>query len=203
MSSEFVSFGKVPRLFSMPMVITEKIDGTNAQIYIEYAKLVAPEHFKYVLSDVHSDDDLVVIAGSRGRYITPSDDNFGFASFVKRNIQDLMILGPGRHFGEWWGQGIQRHYGLKEKKFSLFNTGKWSNNERPKCCDVVPVLYYDQFSQQKIEEVKFVLKKEGSKVAPGFMNPEGVVIFLPKANLLFKSTFEGDLPKGMMEEKDG
>ena len=49
------------------------------------------------------------------------------------------------------------------------------------------------------EEIKAELLASGSKAAPGFMNPEGVIIYLPKANLLFKSTFEGDTHKGVKE----
>ena len=173
---EFESFGKIPRLLNMPMVITEKIDGTNAQILI-------------------SDDGKELQAGSRSRFIKVGDDNFGFASWVEQNRDELLLLGPGRHFGEWWGRGIQRGYNLDEKRFSLFNSGKWSGS-RPGCTSVVPVLYYGQFSQTKIEEVKAELLASGSHASPGFMNPEGVIIFLPKANMLFKSTFEGDTHKG-------
>jgi hypothetical protein len=176
--SEFVSFGKIPRLLNMPMLISEKIDGTNAQILI-------------------SDDGTEIQAGSRKRFIKVGDDNFGFAAWVEANKEELLTLGPGRHFGEWWGKGIQRGYGITEKRFSLFNTGKWSTG-RPACTSIVPVLYYGQFSQQKIEEVKAELLVTGSHAAP-FMNPEGIIIFLPKANLLFKSTYD-DNHKGVESE---
>jgi hypothetical protein len=172
---KFESFGKIPRLLKMPMIITEKIDGTNAQICI-------------------SDDGKEIQAGSRKRFVTPKDDNFGFASWVEQFKDELLALGPGRHFGEWWGRGIQRGYGLSEKRFSLFNTGKWSTG-RPECTSIVPVLYYGEFSQQGIEDVKSELLAGGSKASPGFMNPEGVIIYLPKANLLFKSTYD-DTHKG-------
>ncbi len=61
--------------------------------------------------------------GSRTRWITAQDDNHGFARWVEGNKQELLKLGAGRHFGEWWGSGIQRGYGLQkgEKRFSLFN----------------------------------------------------------------------------------
>jgi hypothetical protein len=58
---------------------------------------------------------------------------------------DLLTLGPGRHFGEWWGAGIQRRYGLTEKRFSLFNVTRWGE-ARPACCHVVPTLYRGPFS---------------------------------------------------------
>ena len=99
---EFAGFPKMARL-SRDIVITEKIDGTNAQIYIT--------------------KEGEIRAGSRNRWITPADDNFGFAQWVESNRDQLLELGPGRHFGEWWGSGIQRGYGMEkgEKKFSLFN----------------------------------------------------------------------------------
>ena len=100
MEIEFKSFGKIPRL-SRDIVITEKIDGTNGQIYI---------------------DGDTIMAGSRNRWITPQDDNHGFAAWVSANREQLMALGNGRHFGEWWGAGIQDGYGQTEKFFSLFNT---------------------------------------------------------------------------------
>lgn len=199
--SSFQGFGKISRLLSMPMLITEKIDGTNAQVYIDYVSKITHEDFGYILSDIQSihEDPLCIIAGSRNRYITPASDNYGFARWVQANAQEFLKLGPGRHFGEWWGQGLNKNYGLKEKRFSLFNTGRWSNPEtRPACCLTVPVLHYGQFSQNDIEQIKCKLKETGSIAAPGFMDPEGIVVFLPKANVLFKSTFEGDdLPKGM------
>lgn len=195
----FEGFGKISRLLSMPMLITEKIDGTNAQVFIEHRSSVLPEDIGFDLMGTGS--EFVVIAGSRNRYITPSSDNYGFAGWVRNNLDELLKLGPGRHFGEWWGQGLPKTYGLKEKRFSLFNTGRWSNPEaRPSCCHVVPVLHYGQFSQEEILKVKQDLKEIGSQAVPGFMEPEGIVVFLPKANVLFKSTYENDdLPKNQME----
>lgn len=200
----FESFGKIPRLLNMPMVISEKIDGSNAQIYIDHTCNISKEDYKFNLAQGPYIDgtDLCILAGSRSRWIVPGNDNFGFASWVKDNQNDLFSLGIGRHFGEWWGQGIQRGYGLKEKRFSLFNTSKWSV-ERPKCCGVVPVLSTGIFSTEGVEHDKYRLSKKGSHAVPGYMNPEGIVIYLPKANMLFKSTFDNDdLPKGLTEVKD-
>lgn len=197
----FSSFGKISRLLSMPMIITEKIDGTNAQVYIDYKAAVLPEDIGFNLNDDPT-SEFSVIAGSRSRWILPVSDNFGFAGWVKSNIPELLKLGPGRHFGEWWGQGIQRTYGLKDKRFWLFNTGRFSNPEqRPACCGVVPVLHHGQFNQNDIEQVRGKLKETGSVAVPGWKDPEGIIVFLPKANVLFKSTYENDdLPKGMISE---
>jgi hypothetical protein len=169
---EFIPFPKMARL-SRDVVITEKIDGTSGQVLIT--------------------EDGRVIAGSRTRYITPEDDNFGFAAWVRDNSQELMKLGAGRHFGEWWGQGIQRKYGLDHKRFSLFNTARWSDDMlRPACCHVVPVLLAGVFTTERVELALDRLRHEGSYAAPGFMKPEGVVVFHTAANFAFKKTIEKD-----------
>lgn len=176
MEIEFVEFPKMPRL-SREIIVTEKIDGTNAQVHIT--------------------DDGRILAGSRTRWITPEADNFGFAAWVRDNSADLLTLGPGSHFGEWWGAGIQRRYGLTEKRFSLFNVGRWGEL-RPACCHVVPVLYRGNFDTAAIEECLNRLRAEGSVAAPGFMNPEGVVVFHLAGRVGFKKTLHKDeLPKAL------
>lgn len=171
----FEEFPKIGRL-SRGMVVTEKIDGTNAQIIIT-------EEWEFG-------------CGSRSRLITPEQDNYGFARWAYDNKDELMKLGPGRHFGEWWGSGCQRGYGLEkgEKRFSLFNVGRWTKPGviLPSCVSVVPVLYEGDFSLTKIDEIMANLKSNGSWASPGFMNPEGVVIFHTATRTLFKKTFEKD-----------
>lgn len=168
---EFRPFPKIARL-SREIVITEKIDGTNAQIMIT--------------------EDGDFYTGSRKRWITPDDDNFGFSKWAYDNREELMNLGPGRHFGEWWGQGIQRKYGLDEKRFSLFNTNRWNKDNVPSCCHVVPELYVGDFETYEIVETMEYLRNYGSQAAPGFMNPEGIIIYHKQGNTLFKKTFEKD-----------
>lgn len=181
MIEPFVGFPKIARL-SRDIIVTEKIDGTNGQIVI-------------------SDDGLEIQAASRTRYITPQDDNYGFAQWVFENKEELLKLGPGRHFGEWWGKGIQRNYGIDKKVFSLFNVGIWNKDNIPSCCSVVPVLYNGYFNTKYIEGCILHLQQEGSRAAPGFMKPEGVIIYHTAANIYFKKTLEKDeKPKG---QKDG
>jgi len=172
MLPEFKSFSSIPRL-SRDVVITEKLDGTNAQIYISEE------------GNIH--------AGSRNRWITPADDNYGFARWVEENRDELMKLGAGHHYGEWWGQGIQINYGLKEKRFSLFNVNKWNDPlVRPSCCHVVPTVHVGPFNDETVATAMGLLKLNGSYAAPGFMKPEGIVIYHKHAGVLFKKTFEHD-----------
>jgi hypothetical protein len=173
MTPPFEPFPKIARL-SRDIVVTEKIDGTNAQIFI---------------------DDLgqTIYTGSRNKWITPEDDNAGFARWAKANAEELLQLGPGAHFGEWWGAGIQRRYGLTEKRFSLFNVHRWGPDAtRPKCCGVVPTLYTGPFDLMKIEGIVEDLRQKGSVAAPGFMKPEGIIVYHTASQTLFKKTLEDD-----------
>lgn len=168
----FQPFDKIPRL-RRDVIVTEKIDGTNALVYI-------------------ADDFKTIAAGSRSRWITPSDDNYGFAKWVEEHREELLAgLGPGWHYGEWWGQGIQRRYGLTEKRFSLFNAGRWTDDVRPKCCHVVPVLASGR-QEEAVEAALALLRERGSVAAPGFMRPEGVVVYHTASRSLFKVTLEKD-----------
>lgn len=170
---QFEAYPSIKRL-SRECVVTEKIDGTNAQVYVAA--------------------DGTVLAGSRNRWITPEADNFGFARWVRDNEDALRTqLGIGRHYGEWWGPGIQRGYGLKGKRFSLFNTSLWSEPKadgRLTVCDVVPVLYRGIFSTEAIDNVLEQLNANGSVASPGFMRPEGIVVYHTQTNTLFKKTLD-------------
>ncbi len=195
----FEEFDKIARL-SREIVITEKIDGTNAQI------LIADDQQPF-LHEKHG--ELPFLCGSRNKWIYPGEDNAGFAAWAYKNAKELMGLGPGKHFGEWWGSGIQRNYGLKEKRFSLFNTGRWFDAVRgtktndkqfsaPSCCYVVPCLYVGGFSERMINTQLEQLRDQGSIAAPGFMKPEGIVVYHTAANLYFKKTIEKDeMPKSL------
>lgn len=193
---EFVGMPKIARL-SRDIIITEKIDGTNAQICI------TPE------------GDFLV--GSKTRWITPEDDNYGFARWAMEHKDELMGLGPGRHMGEWWGSGINRGYGLTkgEKRFSLFNVSRWCNHDEepnripmgdpriekyqerlPECCRRVPMLYRGPFDTEVIDDVLHTLMVCGSVAMLRYDNPEGIVVFHTGGNVMFKKTLNGDGHKG-------
>lgn len=174
MSVAFEAFDKIPRL-RRGCVITEKIDGTNAQVCI-------PE------------DDGPMLVGSRNRWITPDDDNYGFARWCAENEAELRNLGPGRHFGEWWGIGIQRRYLVPDKRFSLFNVGRWTAPDAvlPSCVSLVPTLYTGEFSDAAVQNCIDLLTRQGSVASPGFMQPEGVVVFHTASRTLHKVTIGND-----------
>lgn len=192
-SHEFIEFPKIYRL-RRECIVTEKIDGTNGQVFI------AEEPNAYAIRQV---GDLHLAAGSRGGYLHPARDNCGFAKWVYDNAEELAKLGPGRHYGEWWGQGIQRKYNMTEKRFSLFNVGRWGGPDRPACCHTVPVLGVCLFSDAAAIDAMFEkLRAEGSVASPGFMRPEGIVVHHVPGCLSFKRTFEKDVEgKGEAREK--
>ena len=149
MEPEFQEWPKIPRWSNESYVITEKIDGTNGCV---------------IVTDYGD-----VFAQSRSRILdeTSSGDNYGFCKWVKGNKDDLLRLGVGYHYGEWWGQGIQRNYGLTERRFSLFNI--WMKII-PECVSKVPIV------EKNYEKAYNRLREVGSIAAPGFMNPEGFVM---------------------------
>lgn len=199
---EFNPFPKIARL-NREIIVTEKIDGTNAQVFIRPAD-GEPLEFGYDTQIVLADGTSAYIrAGSRTRWLTHAGkgDNFGFGAWVHDNAHELAKLGLGSHFGEWWGQGIQRGYGQVKRFFSLFNVSRWSDHMvRPMCCAVVPVLYEGEFDQFQIDVTLWALADNGSAVVPGFMDPEGIVVYHTAANQLFKVTLKNDeVPKALRE----
>jgi hypothetical protein len=200
---EFRPWPKIPRA-NKPLIITEKIDGTNAIIHI-------------------ADNDFVLTAGSRTRWLgrvsgfrsagAATDigniacdrelfdkDNFGFFAWCSDNAVELMKLGPGYHYGEWYGQGIQRTYGLDHKRFALFNTARWSDGRapRPACCGVVPILPF-----QDAKAACDFLRSNGSVAVPGFMRPEGIVVLHTGASTMQKILLENDdVPKSLVKGEE-
>lgn len=239
---KFEAFKSIPRL-SKECIITEKIDGTNAQIVIiSINDLGEPiyatdkeEPIHFIFSDeieafidkyclyVHPENPHIpdnqkfcVFAGSRNKWLdtTSNGDNFGFAKWVQENALDLVVgLGEGRHYGEWMGLGIQRGYGLQEKRFYLFNVNRWHKDEPrlvsvdpktkvekytekcPDCCHVVPVLDTGIFSDNLVTRNMDYLQSNGSVAIPNYMNPEGIVVLHKASGQLFKKTFD-DRHKG-------
>lgn len=186
---EFRSFSDIIRLNS-PCTITEKIHGTNAQILIyETVELLGG------MDGAHYGKKITKAkAGSRTRWITSEDDNFGFAAFVQKNEKELIEkLGLGRHYGEWYGSGINSGYNMKngERKFALFNQ-KFAGKELPPGVEVVPILYSGAWRDGLVEEVMKNLKEAGSKAAPGFNKPEGIVLRFDRNGTLFKQVFEAE-----------
>jgi hypothetical protein len=214
---DFVAWPKIPRL-KKGMVVTEKIDGTNAAVIVEelidvteldrFADRDAPDRCtvsptgtsdKYAAKLVPVGDKAYLVgAQSRNRLITPEVDNAGFARWAFENAEELVkLLGVGHHYGEWWGSGIQRGYGLTngQKKFSLFNIHRYHEainvwgTPLDDVIGLVPHLYSGDFSIDKVDEILTDLFNNGSYAVPGraYKNPEGVVIYHSGAGTTWKA----------------
>ncbi|QBZ73397.1 RNA ligase [Streptomyces phage Heather] len=195
---EFTAWPKTPRLFRT-IVVTEKLDGTNAAIHI--STVTHDTHFGFPANSYSVAVDgqrYVLTAQSRSRVITPgkAKDNFGFAGWVYENAEGLVrALGVGLHFGEWWGSGIQRGYGLTDRRFSLFNTDRHADvNARlgNAIIEPAPVLYQGTFSEGEITAALTRLARFGSVAAPGFMNPEGICVWHSQTRQVFKVTLDNN-----------
>lgn len=173
---EFKAFEKINRINKVEMQITQKIHGTNAQVFIIEHEKVDPTNLGELIEVDGKYYELR--CGSRTRWIYPGDDNYGFATFVHQHKEEFIRkLGVGQHFGEWAGLGINSGEGLDKKVFVLFDFWKYPpERPLPPGCVVVPVLYQGPFDLGKIEEVMAELKANGSRLCPGFMRPEGIVI---------------------------
>lgn len=213
---DFVGWPKIARL-NRDIIVTEKINGTNAAIVVL--------------------DDGIVYAQSRTRVVSTQSDNYGFARWVEQHKDALReFLGVGRHHGEWWGVGIQSGYDLSERRFSLFNTVKWTDSlegqlalsnlqARGVAVHAVPTLYKGPWTANlgykdantgewlRLDEQEnwidvegtenprprfapnFILewlKRAGSQAAPGYMTPEGIVVYHRASDTCFKVLAEND-----------
>lgn len=175
MIPEFKEFGKILHIGKLWMAITQKIHGSNAQIYIYQGP----------------NGELDLMCGSRNRWLSVDDDNFGFCNFVMEHKQDFIEkLGVGRHFGEWTGPGINSGEGLTQKIFVLFNWHRWTGKQLPPRCVPVPLLYRGAISLDKITETMDKLKQDGSMLVAGYMKPEGAVIEID--GQFYKNVFDNE-----------
>lgn len=191
----YPSFKKIPRL-ERDIVFTEKLDGTNGIVAVLPKENVEDETAYYGLDETFmlgENTELAIYAGSRSRWLKPggSSDNFEFASWVAYHSQELIeALGVGVHYGEWWGSGINRGYGLSHRYFTLFNPAGYGlppadvqvNNGL--LLGVVPVLHTGKYTD--IISVACDLDENGSKAVPGYEHPEGVVCFHSGSRQLYK-----------------
>lgn len=205
MTIEFTPWAKTSRFFR-DIVVTEKIDGTNAAVGIQRVSDGHGINAQYILDDpapnvidyVFVGDGLyAVYAQSRNKLITPGQDNYGFAGWVQSHAAELVTcLGEGLHFGEWWGSGIQRGYGKSkgEKHFSLFNTHRFgdiqsASDDLVRC---VPVLYQGPMVEREITHALDLLNIRGSLAAKTFENPEGICIYHTSSGIVQKVTLDNN-----------
>lgn len=186
---QFRGWGSTPR-WHKGLTITEKIDGTNACIVIYNGE---------------------VKAQSRKRMITPDDDNAGFARWVYDNAGALMdTLGFGYHYGEWFGEGIQKNpLGIEGKRFALFHATKYTEANgyelnKVDGLETVPLLFHGQADAMTIGDILQGLSTFGSKVRgaktwieedTGFQisaKAEGIIVWHKETQQKYKILLEDD-----------
>lgn len=178
---EMLVWPKIQRLGNEQMVVTEKLDGTSGCLFFSEE------------GEMH--------VQSRNRILSPEKDNAGFCAWAVENHESLFAdLGPGYAFGEWWGAGIQRRYGMDRKVFSLFNTHRWgarnnaamAGHEEAKWAtpnlSVVPLLWTGPVDTEVLRVVAAELYLHGSVAVPGWDAPEGVVAYLAASRVSWKIT---------------
>lgn len=168
---EFARWPSIQRLSSETVYVTEKIDGTNAVIHVA--------------------EDGTVTPGSRERWLLPNQpDNFGFGEWVRQYEDVLRQLGPGYHYGEWHGAGIQRKYGQTIRRFASF---EFWRDDLPSLITKVPLLYEGPWKSSILNDYVDYLAAYGSVLYPGFMDPEGVVVtFKNMRSAKFKKLCKND-----------
>lgn len=180
---EFRPWGSTDR-FHKGLYVTEKIDGTNGCIAIGYRK---------------------VVAQSRKRSISPDNDNYGFAAWVHENAGVLEdTLGIGYHYGEWYGEGIQKNpLGIGGRHFGLFNAWHWG---RPENLDslsmvpgltVVPTLFDGTKNDADIYTLPRIVEDlayYGSSVQGSnpLAKPEGIIVWHRGTNTRYKILLDND-----------
>lgn len=191
---EFVEWKKIYRLHR-EWEITEKIDGSNGVLYWS-DEVNSPLRLAEV-------DGLALFAGSRNRWLSEDADNFGFAKWAVANAAALRGLGPGYHFGEWMGLGIQRGYGLPDRRFLLFDFARHEKLQAEAGWTIpvgaVPFLgmAHGEFLNEKAQETVTLLRGKGSFIND-FPKAEGIVIRHTQSNARFKILLDGDnQPKSM------
>lgn len=207
----FEAWPKIPRWSNERVTVTEKIDGTNAAVivlpYSPDHELMIQSGYACVLG--HDEPDMpaemrTFATQSRKRFIKPGKDtdNAGFAAWAwERRAELITTLGYGKHYGEWWGRGIQRGYDQDTNHFSLFRPWRYEDmigeDSEVEGLRVVPTLYAGGAEGLLTTSIILAtLEKEGSKAAPGYMRPEGIIIQSALTQSTYKAfTWDDGLPK--------
>lgn len=197
---EFHAWGKTARVDS-PVVVTEKIDGTNGLIVIgDQGEIFAGSRNHWLVGQAINEEPIWNVG-----------DNYGFGAWAVENHHALIdLLGQGWHYGEWWGQGIARRYDQTRKRFALFDIrhsdkpwgGVWDDDANEIGMLTVPVLYDGPMDHKEIERTVEHLQKRGSVVAPGYRHPEGLVVRFSHNGVRFKKVIDKVGPQVQRVFKD-
>jgi hypothetical protein len=195
-----------PDLFGSA-TLTELLDGHTIGIHIDTLK---PDPYTGEVGVRRGDVMRVDPSGAaqfyrvwvqnRQRIVTPDQrDAQGVAAWAAAHAGALAeTLGPGIHFGEWWGYKICRGYGLPagDRRFSLFNTARWRyiDGTQVPSLYTVPVLWEGPLADNfnTVTDQMDKLMAEGSSAVPGYRHPEGVMLYHGSADVMMKHIFQGE-----------
>lgn len=188
----FEKFSKIRRIDGLKMWVTEKINGTNGQILVDDEAvqiLCVGSRGRPILPDVPAARHPVTgrtVRDDAGKPVIPKQvrDNFGFACQVYQDEEWVAeALGPGRHYGEWAGPGIQKNpLDLPTRLFFLFSRSDRYDTDGLVFIDwlrLVPELYEGPLDFDQVEMIMDDLLEQGTYVAdagPDARAPEGVVV---------------------------
>jgi hypothetical protein len=196
-------FGVTPELFG-DVTLCEQIDGHAIGIHIEALKAnpdgevgVKPGDVLFYGAGGNANFYRVWVQ-NRQRIVTPDQhDVHGVASWARAHAAQLAeTLGPGIHFGEWWGYKICRGYGLGpgDRRFSLYNTARWGfiDGTQVPSLYTQPVLWEGNFLEgwATIRNEMDGLLNHGSVASPGYRHPAGVVLYHHSADVMMQHTFK-------------
>lgn len=93
----------------------------------------------------------------------------------------------------WIGYTKNPH-NLASKKFFLFNTFRWNdqNPNKPKCCEVVPILFQGELTEGDIDRVLFKLKECSAQ--EGY-TAEGIIVYYQNTKRYEKYTYNYSVGK--------
>ena len=156
---DFHAFPEVEHICKTHMRITQKVHGSNCQIYI-----------------YEEDGTKKLKVGTKNRWLSLDDDNYGVCKFVHDNAEFFLQFSLGHHYGEWAGKGINSGEGMKERMLFLFsNPARYEGITFHPNVTFVPEMYNGVLDQSQIEYWMTFLKANGSFIVPGFMNVEGII----------------------------
>ena len=159
------------------VTISEKIDGTNAQVF--------------------------VVAEDRGRR-QPGRGLGGSlrkrTTSVSRRGSPIMLTSCASSAqdvisAEWYGRGIQRRYGLQDRRFALFNSCTDGPRSARRAAAIVPVLTTRTMGADVVSECLETLRSGGSLARSGFHAPGGIVIYHHASGGMFRCCRTTNCPR--------
>jgi hypothetical protein len=162
-----LKWAKTQRAENLSYIITEKLDGTNAVLYIDKGTKE-------------------LYCGSRNHWLGHHQDNHGFWNWCNVPERKQLILECLPHnqyiYGEFIGKGIQRGYGMDHKELRLFidfrQRYEFMYNPNLSLFDIKPVPILARIAGRLLtqKDIDAVSTNKTSQVGDFRMLREGLII---------------------------